>query len=987
MLKKIFVFLCLLCSPVFAETAYASTDTYSVNDLLKRDADQTPCAKAVFEKALADNAYLIENPDEADSAEIETWTHLSFNNAPVLQAVLDCPEVKNAQDTDTIIFETVGYTFPNGRLIEINYETQKSVLKQKLLLTSKPDLSPGEISPDIVADAQNGVVWVNVDPAWYGILVAEHGTMDEFVQPGKTNVVALKHIENNIKTFYPKDHNTWPVEANCTSKTAMAEDADMINRATTRTVGAASPKYTPTTEAEKEQEKQAKNNDYYVLGDGDLTWISALEIVADVVMTVVSWGGYAIVKGALTALRGTKAFVKANKALKALRASHNVARYLKVTEKARHVERAIKNIDNVEDTYKTIKSLESSANTTVKALTRKIDLLKARNAKPKTIKAIQEELEVATKQAKSIKSAAETADKMHDAEKVIDKVSDTEKTIANIQKQIDDIKDNMATLDKKSQLFRNQQSRAAQLENNLKGAKSQLKTAQKEAEAAKQELEQLKTTYKTQMQGVQKLHADDIAKLEKTKDVMDYKELAQARRDIAHTVYLMRRGKVAFQANRGLLPMRAARAANALRKGFKSTKKMDKAIKVVRANTSGISAKINDWLFHNTMKNITAIAKVNAKLSTLTTVVKIAGDMYDVTSTSTGDFTNNIEMKPYLLLGADNLPEYENVVNHGMWLFWAGSSTSAADDDAAYLQAMSFAEKFHQDLVDVQDEYDNAACDVDIYVVRPIIRNPGTENAELYYLIMNDTPWTTHDFNNISSEIHERGTPLTKPADYKEPENASSSGNSNYATAGNPGNLVYYEPAYDGSRIGQGCTPPSASAGVFPSTIYSSGRYSQYPAFEKAMITKFRTEGECVNHPADAGKYTCYGVSSRYFPQVKTEGFNRNDAEDIAYKHFFHGPHIDRLPDAISGDVFMALWGTGSRPASIGLLQNLLGVEQTNAVDEATIEAAKNYQGDLRTQYLDRREQAFRSGQKEFRQGWLNAMEVYRANGCHTVAQ
>ena len=119
--------------------------------------------------------------------------------------------------------------------------------------------------------------------------------------------------------------------------------------------------------------------------------------------------------------------------------------------------------------------------------------------------------------------------------------------------------------------------------------------------------------------------------------------------------------------------------------------------------------------------------------------------MYDWTETSTGDFTNNIQFAPLLLLSADDLAGQENVVNYGMWLLWAGDATSAADDDAAYLQAMDTAEKFWQDLTTVQEQQNNHACDVDIYVVRPILRNPDTPDAEIYYLIMNDVPWTTHN--------------------------------------------------------------------------------------------------------------------------------------------------------------------------------------------------------------------------------------------------
>ena len=117
--------------------------------------------------------------------------------------------------------------------------------------------------------------------------------------------------------------------------------------------------------------------------------------------------------------------------------------------------------------------------------------------------------------------------------------------------------------------------------------------------------------------------------------------------------------------------------------------------------------------------------------------------MYDYTETSTGEFTSGLDFAPLLLLSADNIEGQENVVNHGMWLMWAGNSVDAADDDAAYLQAIDFATKFHQDLTEHQQDT-NTPCNLDIYVVRPILRNPGTANTELYYLIMNDKPWTTN---------------------------------------------------------------------------------------------------------------------------------------------------------------------------------------------------------------------------------------------------
>lgn len=705
---RIFLFLLFFCSTAFAE----NDGTYSIDDLLTRNTTGTPCATRIYESALAATGSGIENPDEADTTEINTWAHLTFNQPRIIESVLKCPEIQSLADTDIIVFDQVQYTFPTGRTIKINYETHKGMLKQKLIAANKPKISPDIANPDILRDIENGIVWTNVDPSWYGILVAEHGTLDEFIKPDKTNVLSLKYIEQNIKKFYPRDHNTWPQKANCTSKTASAEDTDMINRATARTVGAETPKYEPKTDAEKEQSKIAKNNDYYVMGDGNLQWISGAEIAADIVLTVVTWGGFSAVKGTLTATRGIKSFAKAQKAMRALRTSKNVAKWTKTTDKITDIDKAIKAADKIEDSYHTIANLNKTNIQTVKKLNSELDALKSGKANNRAIRAATQELEIATKQANASKAATDTAEKILKTEQTLQDAKNTNKT-------------------------------------------------QQEIQRLEQEIAELKKTYAKNLDDLKQTHINELNALEKTTDVKEYQELSQARRDIAHTTYLMRQGKVAFQSNRGLLPVRAWRSAKTLRAGSKSMKNMEKAIKTVRANTTGLNAHINDWLFHSTLKNITALSKVVAGLTTLQMVIKIAGDMYDYTDLSTGKFTNNIDMKPFLLLGADNLPDYENEVNHGMWLFWAGSSTNPADDDAAFLQTMSFAEKFHQDLVEVQDEYDNAACDVDIFVVRPIIRAPGTPDEELYYLFMNNVPWTTHDINNINPEIVEK-TPDTE---------------------------------------------------------------------------------------------------------------------------------------------------------------------------------------------------------------------------------
>ncbi len=227
----------------------------------------------------------------------------------------------------------------------------------------------------------------------------------------------------------------------------------------------------------------------------------------------------------------------------------------------------------------------------------------------------------------------------------------------------------------------------------------------------------------------------DVAKtLEQIDDVKKYKELSETMKKLSeyrNSLRLLRNAK------RGNIAVRTARATKSALSG---NKLISHAAKLGRS--SSLSGRIRDWLFMSTMQNLGVVAKIGATTGVLYSALKFAGDMYDYTETSTGDYTSSVEFSPLLLLSADDISGQENVINYGMWLMWAGDSTSAADDDAAYLQAMDFASKFHEELSQEQGNT-NTPCNIDIFVVRPILRNPGTPNAELYYLIMNDAPWTT----------------------------------------------------------------------------------------------------------------------------------------------------------------------------------------------------------------------------------------------------
>ena len=176
-----------------------------------------------------------------------------FASADTLRTVMACPEIQSVADDDTIQFLPIEYTFPDGRQIIINYETQPKILAQRIALAERRAMPGGDPNPSI-GTPNDDAIWTNTDPAWYAIMVVEHGALDDFVGPNQNNTISLRWINDNIDQIYPKNDR-------CTSKTALAGDNDMINLAGVATTGL-----------------DDDTNDYYVAGDANLQWISYAEI-------------------------------------------------------------------------------------------------------------------------------------------------------------------------------------------------------------------------------------------------------------------------------------------------------------------------------------------------------------------------------------------------------------------------------------------------------------------------------------------------------------------------------------------------------------------------------------------------------------------------------------------------------------------------------------------------------------------------------------
>ena len=330
---KIFVILfvttsCLSCHCLAKDLGHnPSFQTTEEVLALAHNKKTTDCASNIFSNALIEHAN--ETNESDPEFKVRAWARETMTgNAEVLKALLDCPEIKNISDETTIIFSPIEYQFSGGRTLTINYSTQPKVLKQKLMLANKRSLPNGNASPNLM-DVSDGSKYLNTEPAWYGIMVVQHDSLKDFVGPDKNNTLSMKYLNDHIDDIYPYGYY-------CTSKSALANDDDTINKVVHKVVNI-----------------EDDTNDYYVAGDVNLEWIMYAEIAADVLLTVATVGGGEAAMVALKGTRATKTAVKLRQSMQALKKSKDVAQYL---EKMRTITKNTNEITKLEKEIKELKN-------------------------------------------------------------------------------------------------------------------------------------------------------------------------------------------------------------------------------------------------------------------------------------------------------------------------------------------------------------------------------------------------------------------------------------------------------------------------------------------------------------------------------------------------------------------------------------------------------------------------------------------------------
>ena len=214
---------------------------------------------------------------------------------------------------------------------------------------------------------------------------------------------------------------------------------------------------------------------------------------------------------------------------------------------------------------------------------------------------------------------------------------------------------------------------------------------------------------------------------------------------------------------------------------------------------------------------------------------------------------------------------------------------------------------------------------------------------------------------------------------------------------------IQNENVYSGTTIGGGrvvennyvvggsCYPADHDR-HFVNKVMTTGKYEKiHPAFEKGLISVFRKEGSCGTIKNDPCGYTCYGIgSSPRCAGVRVS--SRAEAEDIYYTKYWKPLKLEKLPDVIATDIFLASMASGPGTA-LSKFRQFLGLKKkTSPVDAEMINAVNNYPGDIHNDWMNVRDSflqdvARRRYGGSVSRGYKNSIELKRKNGCHVHPQ
>lgn len=162
-----------------------------------------------------------------------------------------------------------------------------------------------------------------------------------------------------------------------------------------------------------------------------------------------------------------------------------------------------------------------------------------------------------------------------------------------------------------------------------------------------------------------------------------------------------------------------------------------------------------------------------------------------------------------------------------------------------------------------------------------------------------------------------------------------------------------------------------------------------------------RREGGYVDHPADRGGPTNYGITLKTLSQYIGYAATENDmktldvqvAKDIYEKNYYYGPSIQKLPAQVQGFIFDCAVNHGPRRA-IKFMQNVCNqagytprLQVDGAMGPNTLKGAQWAQNNMQDMFLlalfEERKNFYRTivehdpSQNVFLKGWMNRVKEF----------
>ena len=252
-------------------------------------------------------------------------------------------------------------------------------------------------------------------------------------------------------------------------------------------------------------------------------------------------------------------------------------------------------------------------------------------------------------------------------------------------------------------------------------------------------------------------------------------------------------------------------------------------------------------------------------------------------------------------------------------------------------------------------------------------------NYQLYNIEIKDTKFDASQNNSTTQNAPQKN-------DADTPVNPNGRENNYTGETIGTGTLVFANNVFNGP-----CTPVDKTSESIHADIITTGRYeTKSPAFEKTMINLFRLRRGCGNDSGDAGGVTCCGIAQNSHPDLDVQNLTIGKTEDIYWNNYYIRYGFNKLPDAAITAIlpFASSVGGGTAIKETRVAFKLPETCQNGhaCIDDALINAMKNYSGNLHGFIMDVYEKHYRdNGNERFMEGWLKRIRYLRQNGCHTI--